>query len=505
MAFDGTEIFYSDETLAYVQVYSPTGTLVRTLPKPAGNEPGTGLGVSTTTLFLVGLDSTITPVNKATGVAGASFVIPGASHGLTFAGSRDSIFVTVNDSTTIKELSTAGAVLNTITVPAVFRGLGFSSSAKVLFGTRAGLLYAVDPDTGAGLAGYPVDIKNMSLQRPNKTGALAADEPVLESCGDGRVNPRPRAATRRARYSRTGRSAARTARTAATVSSTRRSSATTATPTTTTTAGTTARFRAAATASRIRTSNATTATTSTATAATRTAASSRSAVTASSMRSSASSAIRRTFPAATPSCHATEICTDLVDDDGDGRIDCLDDDCDCLPIGRDPGAIRFGKTGQKDLFSVHGSLDPASSFSLGTEDIKFLLSNANGKVLTIIIPAGKVKQIGRNLFRFKDPIASATATRPRPLRPPLLPEEGHLHLPREEVRRPLARHARRHVAAAGDRQRRILEPVDLAEDAEGLGPDASGRIVRRFLSRERGRALPARPRFFAHGPCREAG
>ncbi len=456
MAFDGTEIFYTDETLAYVQVYSPTGTPVRTLPKPAGNEPGTGLGVSTTTLFLVGLDSTITPVNKATGVAGASFVIPGASHGLTFAGSRDSIFVTVNDSTTIKELSTTGAVLNTITVPAVFRGLGFSSSAKVLFGTRAGLLYAVDPDTGAGLAGYPVDIKNMSLQRPNKTGALAADEPVLESCGDGRVNPPAESCDPPSSVQSNGQICR--------ADCTYCGDGELDTPEQCDDGNTNDNDNCRNNCTLPRCGDG---------------------VKDPNERCDDGNNVNGdgcdencglepfcgdgiidpqlgeqcdppNVPGCDANCHATEICTDLVDDDGDGRIDCLDDDCDCLPIGRDPGAIRFGKTGQKDLFSVHGSLDPASSFSLGTEDIKFLLSNANGKVLTIIIPAGNVKKIGRNLFRFKDTVAQQQRRRPRSLRPPLLPEEGHLHLPREEVRRPLARHARRHVAAAGDRQRRIL-------------------------------------------------
>jgi hypothetical protein len=110
-------------------------------------------------------------------------------------------------------------------------------------------------------------------------------------------------------------------------------------------------------------------------------------------------------PGCDANCHATEICTDLVDNDGDGQIDCLDDDCDCLPIGRDPGSIRFGHTGQGDLFAVHGSIDPATQISPTTEDIKFLLSNANGKVYSLIIPGGDVKQLGRNLFRYRNRLA----------------------------------------------------------------------------------------------------
>src|SRR5690349_5144376 len=49
LAFNGTEVFYSDENSAVVQVYDAnTHLLLRTLPKPAGNEPGAGLGASAT-------------------------------------------------------------------------------------------------------------------------------------------------------------------------------------------------------------------------------------------------------------------------------------------------------------------------------------------------------------------------------------------------------------------------------------------------------------------------
>src|SRR5205085_631968 len=79
-------------------------------------------------------------------------------------------------------------------------------------------------------------------------------------------------------------------------------------------------------------------------------------------------------------CHPLEICLDLIDNDGDGQVDCLDPDCDCLPIGRDPGAIRFGHPGAGDLFAVHGSLKPGSALDPTTDAISFLLTNANGEV-----------------------------------------------------------------------------------------------------------------------------
>ena len=107
-------------------------------------------------------------------------------------------------------------------------------------------------------------------------------------------------------------------------------------------------------------------------------------------------------PACDANCHAPEICTDLVDNDGDGLIDCLDDDCDCLPIGRDPGTIRFGPAGTNDLLAVHGSIDPPSQINPTTEVISFLLTNTSGEIFHLKIPAGKVKQIGRFRFRFYD-------------------------------------------------------------------------------------------------------
>src|SRR5262249_34478641 len=157
-------------------------------PKPAGDELGSGLGASPNALFMVGLDGEIAAINKQTGAVITTFTIPGAEHGLTYAGSRNSLFVAVNDSPTLKEITTTGTVLNTITIPDIFRGLGFSSSTGILFGTRAGLLYAVNPDTGAGLPGYPVQVKDLALHGLNKTGALASDEVVTEFCGDGIVN-----------------------------------------------------------------------------------------------------------------------------------------------------------------------------------------------------------------------------------------------------------------------------------------------------------------------------
>jgi cysteine-rich repeat protein len=110
-------------------------------------------------------------------------------------------------------------------------------------------------------------------------------------------------------------------------------------------------------------------------------------------------------PGCDANCHPAEICNDLEDNDGDGDIDCFDLECDCLPIGRDPGAIRFGKPPLGDLFAVHGSLKPQTALDPTVDEVSFLLVNANGKIFQFTIPPGTVKRIGRNLFRFKDRLA----------------------------------------------------------------------------------------------------
>jgi cysteine-rich repeat protein len=399
LAFDGTELYYTDENLAVIQVYSQAGALNRTLPKPAGLEPGSGLGVSDTKLFLVGLDGIVTAIDKTTGLNPTTFAITGGSHGLTFAGSRNSLFVTVNDSATVKEVSLAGVVLHTLAIPAVVRGLGYSSSANVLYATRSGVLYAIDPDTGAAI-GAPVQITGLSTLL--KTGALATDEIVSEFCGDGELNTpgetcdppggqQPNGQTCREDCTYCGDATvdageqcddgntdnADDCRNDCTLP---RCGDGIQDPNELCDDGNTADGDGCDANCQI--------------------------------EGECGDGIvqpqlgEQCEPPNTDvcdaNCHPLEICLDLVDNDGDGQVDCLDPDCDCLPIGRDPGAIRFGRSGADDLFAVHGSLKPNSELNPVTDAISFLLTNANGEVFRIEMAADTAKRIGKNLFRFKD-------------------------------------------------------------------------------------------------------
>ncbi|MCC6765484.1 MAG: hypothetical protein IT293_12565 [Deltaproteobacteria bacterium] len=417
LAFDGTYLYYTDETLAVIQAYVPGGVGVdHTLPKPAAPlESGSGLGATATSIFAVSLDSAVTEIDSTTGAELNSYAIAGAANALTFAGARGSLFVVVLDSTTIQEITPAGTVLNTIVAGDIFRGLAFSSSNNVLYGVRGGFLTAVNPDTGATLPGYPVQIGDLATGvKLNKSGAAAADEPLLEFCGDGTV----------------------------------KAPETCDPPGSATNNGATCRQNCTYCGDGVQETN----------------------EQCDDGNTDDGDACRNdcTLPrcgdgtqdqgeacddgcllgvpgvcepgiddgdgcsaactiepfcgdgivqpergeqceppntaTCDANCHPFEICLDLVDNDGDGAIDCLDPDCDCLPIGRDPGAIRFGRdTG--DLLAVHGSLAPLTPITPNLEEIKILLTNADGKIYSLVIPAGDVKQVSRNLFRFRNRLA----------------------------------------------------------------------------------------------------
>ncbi len=404
LAYDGTYLYYTDETLDVIQVYVPGGAIDRTLPKPAPVESGSGLGATKTSLFAVSLDDIITEITSTTGTELNSFNLPGARQGLTYAGSRGSLFVVINDSTTIREISPAGAVLNTIVAAEIFRGLAFSSSTGTLYGVRAGFLTALNPATGATLAGYPVqihdDANNVVL---TKSAAAAADEPVLEECGDQVVNAPgetcdPPGSTQtngqpcRSDCTYCGDTVIDTGEQCDDGNSIDTDACRNKCTLPTCGDGIVDQGEACDDGNLVDGDGC----------------DSDCQIEGVCGDGIVQEALgEKCEPPNTATCDATcqplEICLDLEDNDGDGAIDCLDPDCDCLPIGRDPGAIRFGRPGSGDLFAVHGSLDPGiSNLDPTTDQISFLLTNANGKVYELVIPADTAKKIGANVFRFRD-------------------------------------------------------------------------------------------------------
>ncbi len=417
LAFDGTYLYYTDETLALIQAYVPGGAGVdHTLPKPAGLEPGSGLGASKTSVFLVSLDGVVTEIDSTSGAVLNSYAVAGGAHGLTFAGSRSSLFVVVNESTSIQELSPAGAPLNTIVAGDIFRGLAFSSSNGTLYGVRGGLLTAVDPATGATLPGYPVQIGDLATGvRLNKTGAAAADEPLLEFCGDGAVkapetcdppgSTANNGATCRQDCTYCGDGVPDTSEQCDDGNTDDGDACRNDCTLPRCGDGTQDQGEACddgcllgvpgVCEPGVDDGDGCSATCT--------------------IEGRCGDGIvqpelgEQCEPPNTATCdancHPLEICLDLVDNDGDGAIDCLDPDCDCLPIGRDPGAIRFGRGEADDLLAVHGSLAPLTPITPNLEEIKVLLTNADGKIYSLAIPAGDVKQVSRNLFRFRNRLA----------------------------------------------------------------------------------------------------
>jgi TQXA domain-containing protein len=99
-------------------------------------------------------------------------------------------------------------------------------------------------------------------------------------------------------------------------------------------------------------------------------------------------------------CHLQEICTDTVDNDGDGALDCDDTDCSCLQILRDPAVIRFAHRRPKsfrervrpDFFRVHGRLEPESAHDALTEGLSVMVTNTNGVIYKAHLLPGDLKQ-----------------------------------------------------------------------------------------------------------------
>jgi len=105
-------------------------------------------------------------------------------------------------------------------------------------------------------------------------------------------------------------------------------------------------------------------------------------------------------------CQLQEDCTNGVDDDGDGLIDCKDGDCPpCPPVQKDPSRIKFDRAGGlADLLKVHGKFTPTTPVDPLTEDVGIVLTNSLAIIFRGTIPASNVTGIpGGKSFKFKDP------------------------------------------------------------------------------------------------------
>ncbi|HLK09799.1 MAG TPA: DUF4215 domain-containing protein [Candidatus Binatia bacterium] len=109
-------------------------------------------------------------------------------------------------------------------------------------------------------------------------------------------------------------------------------------------------------------------------------------------------------------CHSTEICNDLIDNDGDGLIDCEDPDCAACPlIQRDPAAIQF-RPGRTDLLKIQGGITPSRPLDPSAVAIGLLMTNANGPIYRAVLAPGALRPVGRGHFQYVSKDAARSPT-----------------------------------------------------------------------------------------------
>jgi cysteine-rich repeat protein len=111
-------------------------------------------------------------------------------------------------------------------------------------------------------------------------------------------------------------------------------------------------------------------------------------------------------------CTKEEICADQMDNDGDGLIDCQDPSCPCsqiIDVCHHPCTtqIVFKKKGL-DYIRLRAAFKPLTAVNPGSEDVGILITNANGTVLNVTLPAGTLVMSGVQTWKAK--INSAKTT-----------------------------------------------------------------------------------------------
>jgi TQXA domain-containing protein len=108
-------------------------------------------------------------------------------------------------------------------------------------------------------------------------------------------------------------------------------------------------------------------------------------------------------------CRLEEICRDLIDNDGNGLIDCEDPACACERIKKDPAAIVLNQ-GKPDVFRLHGLLIPLTAMDPSADGLRIIVTNANGVVFNSGLQPGDLKRV-RNRFAFTDRTATTAQGR----------------------------------------------------------------------------------------------
>jgi hypothetical protein len=108
----------------------------------------------------------------------------------------------------------------------------------------------------------------------------------------------------------------------------------------------------------------------------------------------------------------SEVCTDLVDNDGNGLVDCRDPACACGAITDGVGTISyrppFRKHPHRDVFVFQGNVQPATPIDPENEVVAVQVSNADGVIVQGTIPAGTLRHRGHKVVHFHGPGASGS-------------------------------------------------------------------------------------------------
>lgn len=108
-------------------------------------------------------------------------------------------------------------------------------------------------------------------------------------------------------------------------------------------------------------------------------------------------------------CEIEENCSNLVDDDANGLVDCADTtDCDCLGLVRARPHLRGAELRFRpalDVLQLHLQVSPATPISPTAEVNGVVLSNLNGVVVNASLPPGSLTSPNGKRFRYRNPAA----------------------------------------------------------------------------------------------------
>jgi hypothetical protein len=106
-----------------------------------------------------------------------------------------------------------------------------------------------------------------------------------------------------------------------------------------------------------------------------------------------------------PCIPSPEICNDMIDNDCDGKTDCVDEDCatdPACPIAhKDPTIIKFSRSGGPDMIKGHATLE-SSPVNVSGIEVGILLSDLQGNIYGFTLPPGAMADTGSGkTFRYR--------------------------------------------------------------------------------------------------------